>query len=216
MITTCIFDMDGTLINTLDDLHDAVNYALRSAKLPERTVEEIRCFVGSGIEVLIERAIGNGKNHPQFDEVLSTFRTYYQEHSNDKTRPYLGIVELLTTLKEQGMKMAIVSNKFDAGLQELNRLIFGDLIPIAIGESPAVRKKPAPDAVFLALERLGSTKEESVMIGDSDIDIMTAIAAGVTPVAVLWGFRDKACLVGVGAKNFIEKPCELLDLLKKL
>ena len=199
---TYIFDLDGTLLSTLDDLAASTNYALRWAGMPERTVEEVRMFVGNGVKLLMERAIPNG---------INKFREHYMEHNLDTTCPYEGIPELLRELKRRGKKLAIVSNKFYAATQELAKHFFPDTIEVAIGERDSIRKKPAPDTVLEALKQLGASKDNAVYIGDSDVDIMTAKNCDLPCISVLWGFRDKDYLVKHGGTIFVDKPSEILS-----
>ena len=208
---TYIFDLDGTLLDTLDDLAAAVNYALRSYGMPEHSREEVRRFVGNGVRMLMIRAIPDGERNPQFEEVFSTFRQYYLEHSLDRTRPYDGIPEMLARLKQRGCRLAVVSNKFDAATKELCRYFFTDTIEVAVGEHEAegIRKKPAPDTVNEALSQLGVDRLDAVYVGDSDVDLQTARNAGLPCISVLWGFRDKDFLLANGATTFIISPKEL-------
>lgn len=207
---TYVFDLDGTLLETLNDLAASTNYALRTNNFPEHTVEEVRMFVGNGVKKLIERAITNGLENPKFNTVLDSFRQHYLEHNLDTTNPYKGIPELLKELKARGKKLAIVSNKFYAATQDLAHHFFPDTIEIAIGERDDIKKKPAPDTVLEALRQLGVSKDGAVYIGDSDVDIMTAKNCGIPCVSVLWGFRDKDFLIKHGGNIFIEHPNELL------
>lgn len=211
MYNTFIFDLDGTLLNTLDDLAASVNYALRTHGMPERTLDEVRSFVGNGVRLLMERAIPEGSANPRFEETFATFRAYYMEHSLDTTRPYEGIPEMIHTLKQRGCRLAVVSNKFYAATQELIRHFFPE-ITVAIGEHEAegIRKKPAPDTVFEALRQLGVGKEKAVYVGDSDVDLQTAHNSGLPCISVLWGFRNRDFLLAHGATTFISHPEELL------
>ena len=188
----------------------STNYALRWAGMPERTIEEIRMFVGNGVKLLMERAIPNGSNNPKFEETYAKFREHYMEHNLDTTCPYEGIPELLRELKRRGKKLAIVSNKFYAATQDLAKHFFPDTIEVAIGERETIRKKPAPDTVIEALRQLGVPKDGAVYIGDSDVDIMTAKNCGLPCISVLWGFRDKDFLIQNGGTVFVEKPADIL------
>lgn len=212
---TVIFDLDGTLLDTLQDLADATNYALRKQGMPERTIEEVRQFVGNGVRLLMIRAIPGGEENPLFEETFALFKSYYGEHCNDHTRPYEGIMELLATLREKGYAVAIVSNKIDFAVKELSKLYFQGIVPVAIGEKEGIRRKPAPDTVFEALKELGRTKEEAVYVGDSDVDIETAQNAGMPCISVLWGFRDKAFLEAHGASHYAEKAEEILKYVEE-
>ena len=206
-----IFDLDGTLLNTLKDLAASTNYALRSAGMPEHSVEDVRRFVGNGVKKLMERAIPQGLENPKFDETYATFRKHYLEHSLDTTKPYDGIPEVLAELKRRGKKLAIVSNKFYAATQELAKHFFPETIQVAIVERENIRKKPAPDTVLEAMRQLGVGREGTVYIGDSDVDIDTAKNVGVPCISVLWGFRDKDFLIEHGATHLIKEPKELLE-----
>ncbi len=206
---TYIFDLDGTLLSTLADLAASTNYALRTHHMPERSLDEVRRFVGNGVKKLMERAIPDGLNNPLFEETFATFRQHYMQHNLDTTQPYPGIMQLLEQLKAEGKNIAVVSNKFYAATRELCRHFFGDLVPVAIGEREDIRKKPAPDTVIEALRELGVDKEGAVYIGDSDVDIMTAKNSGMPCVSVLWGFRDKEFLLEHGATPLISQPEEM-------
>ena len=206
---TYIFDLDGTLLSTLADLAASTNYALRTHHMPERSLDEVRRFVGNGVKKLMERAIPGGLNNPLFEETFATFRQHYMQHNLDTTQPYPGIMQLLEQLKAEDKNIAVVSNKFYAATRELCRHFFGDLVPVAIGEREDIRKKPAPDTVIEALRELGVDKEGAIYIGDSDVDIMTAKNSGMPCVSVLWGFRDKEFLLEHGAITLILKPEEM-------
>ncbi len=204
-----ICDLDGTLLNTLEDLMDSVNYGLTNHDMRNITLEQTRRFVGNGVGKLIERAVPEGTSQEDISDVLKDFRSYYNEHSQDKTKPYEGVVEMLKEAKAQGMKLAIVSNKIDSAVGELAEVYFKGLIDVAIGETKDVPKKPAPDMLYKALGQLGLEKDEAVFIGDSDVDVATGLNSGMDMITVLWGFRDKEELMEAGAKVFIEKPEEL-------
>ena len=209
---TYIFDLDGTLLDTLGDLAASVNYAMRTHGMPEHTVDEVRCFVGNGVRRLMERAVPEGTAHPVFEAAFATFRRHYMEHSLDTTRPYEGIPEMLCELKRRGKHTAVVSNKFDTATKELCRHFFADTIDVAVGEHEAegIRKKPAPDTVLQALSQLGVGQEGTVYVGDSDVDILTARNSGLPCISVLWGFRNREFLLAHGAETFISQPSELL------
>lgn len=208
-----IFDLDGTLLNTLEDLMDSVNYALGICGMPGRSYEEIRHFLGNGIERLLERAVPNGSENPQFERVYTLFREHYGVHCNDKTDLYPGIRELLDVLKREGFLMAIVSNKYYEGVQILKEQYFKDYLQVAIGEREGIRKKPAPDTVLAALKELKVPKEKAVYVGDSEVDIATAENTGMDCIIVGWGFRTRAEQEAAGGKVFVEKPMEILQLL---
>lgn len=216
MINTLIFDLDGTLLNTLEDLKNATNFALNKFGYPERSIEEIRNFVGNGVRKLIERALPNGAENPDFEACLDTFKKNYKEIMYNHTAPYNGIFEMLKIAREKGCKIAVVSNKFDVAVKELCGRYFGSLIDIAIGESENVRKKPAPDSVFEAMKLLNSKPENSVYIGDSDVDIETAQNAKLPCISVTWGFRDKNFLIEHGGRIFIDRPMEIFTKLQEI
>ena len=212
MYSTYIFDLDGTLLDTLGDLAASVNYALRTCDMPEHSIEDVRRFVGNGVRLLMERSVPDGASYPRFDEAFSTFRQHYMAHSLDTTRPYDGIPEMLAALKAKGCHTAVVSNKFYAATQELCRHFFADTIDVAIGEHEAegIRKKPAPDTVNEAFRQLGISKDHAVYVGDSDVDILTAKNSSLPCISVLWGFRDRDFLQKNGAEILISDPSELL------
>ena len=218
MYNTYIFDLDGTLLDTLDDLAAATNYALRTHGMPEHSRDDVRRFVGNGVRLLMERAIPDGAQNPKFEATFQTFREYYLKHSLDTTKPYDGIMETLTELHQRGCHLAVVSNKFMTATQELVHHFF-PMIPVAIGENEAagIRKKPAPDTVLEAIRRLSvecrveSVEVSGAYVGDSDVDIETARNSGLPCISVLWGFRDRAFLEAHGGTTFISHPQELLD-----
>lgn len=210
---TVIFDLDGTLLNTLEDLADSVNYALAQAGMPLRSTEEVRRFVGNGVRRLMELSIPEGENNPRFEEIFSVFREHYLVHCNDNTGPYPHIMEMLEQLKERGYKLAIVSNKYYDAVQELRKLYFADYISVAIGEKEGIRKKPAPDTVQEALLALDSDKSSAVYVGDSEVDIATAANVGMDCIVVTWGFRTREEQKRAGGKVFADDPMDILDIL---
>lgn len=211
--STFIFDLDGTLLDTLADLAASVNYALGSCGLPQHTTDDVRRFVGNGVRVLMERAVPQGAQNPLFDTAFATFRQHYLEHSLDTTRPYDGIPQLLAELRQRGCRLAVVSNKFYAATQELCRHFFADTVSVAIGEHEAegIRKKPAPDTVVEALRQLGVGSEGAVYVGDSDVDVLTARNSGLPCISVLWGFRSRDFLIQHGATTFALTPQDILQ-----
>ncbi|MCI5856234.1 MAG: HAD-IA family hydrolase [Agathobacter sp.] len=212
-VKAVIFDLDGTLLYTLQDLADAVNYALRKHHMPERTLEEVRQFVGNGVELLMIRAIPGGKENSEFEETFADFKLYYGEHCKDHTAPYPDIIVLMKELQARGIKMAIVSNKIDSAVKELDKDFFAGLTQAAIGEMEGVKRKPAPDTVLKAMRELGVTAEEAIYVGDSDVDIATAANAHIPCVSVTWGFRGVEFLKEHGATTLIDQPLELLELI---
>ena len=213
MRKTIIFDLDGTLLDTLQDLCLSVNYALRRCGFPERSLEEVRTFVGNGVRMLIHRAVPQDTPQPEEEACFQEFRAHYVLHCQDHTRPYPGIGEMLKSLKEKGYRMGIVSNKLQAGVTELHQAWFQETIDVAVGESEGIRRKPAPDMVFRALSELGSTADDAVYVGDSDVDLETARQAGIPCISVLWGFRDRAFLSAHGASTFAVQPEEIPSIL---
>ena len=208
--STYIFDLDGTLLDTLTDLAASCNYALQQYGMPQRTIDEVCMFVGNGVKKLMERAITNGLDNPQFEDVYQCFRQHYLEHGLDHTAPYAGVMPMLAELKRRKKNIAVVSNKFYKATQELCQHFFGEYVEVAIGEREGINKKPAPDTVLEALAQLGVTNEGAVYIGDSDVDIATAKNCHMPCISVLWGFRDKEFLLRSGASTFISSPDELL------
>lgn len=210
-----IFDLDGTLLNTLDDLADSTNYALSRFGYPTRTIEEVRQFVGNGVAKLIERAIPEGKNNPNFEKCLAIFKENYAQNMYNKTAPYNGIIEMLSNLKSKGIKIAVVSNKFDLAVKELCKKYFEGFIDFAAGENEAqgIKKKPAPDTVISVLNEFNLAPEDAVYVGDSDVDIMTAKNSKMSCISVTWGFRDEKFLLENGATILINAPSEIYNHL---
>lgn len=211
MIKTVLFDLDGTLIDTLQDLMDSVNFVLRANNFPERSYEEIRRFVGSGIPKLIKRALPENVNEDVTELCVSQMYDYYSRNCKNKTAPYDGIMELLDELKSRGILTAVITNKAHLEAAKLSNELFEDRIDLIIGAKDNLPLKPAPDGIYEALKILETEKENSIFVGDSEVDIRTANNAKVNVVGVLWGFRDKKALEKEGAKNFISVPMELLN-----
>ena len=211
---TVIFDLDGTLLNTLEDLADSVNYTLTKYGFPCRKLTEIRNFVGNGVARLMELSIPNGINNPQFEKCVAELQQHYSGNMQNKTKPYEGIMELLKELSKENYKLAIVSNKFDTAVKELNRFYFGEYITVAIGESKNISRKPAPDTVFKALEELGTAADRAIYVGDSEVDVLTARNSGIVCIGVTWGLRDRNLLEQKGADYIIDKPEKLLEIIQ--
>ena len=209
--TNIIFDLDGTLLNTLEDLTDGVNHVIKMYGYEPYSQSDIKSFVGNGIMKLMERAVPGGKDNDKFDEMYNEFKAYYTKHCIIKTRPYDGIIKLLESLDRAGYGLAIVSNKNDAAVKELAKHFFGDYINTAIGQSEITRKKPAPDTCIEAMKEMQIGREGTVYVGDSDVDIMTAKNSGLECISVTWGFRDEEFLLEHGATQIIHKPEELLE-----
>ena len=208
-----IFDLDGTLTDTLEDLHISVNHALQSCGLPERSLEEVRRFVGNGVRKLIERSVPEDTNSRTLEVCFEAFRSHYMIHCQDHTCLYPGVAYLLTALHARGYKMAVVSNKLQSGVDELAETFFNGVIDVAIGEQPGIPRKPAPDMVLAALKQLGVEPSEAIYVGDSDVDLQTAANSGLPCISVLWGFRNRDFLVAHGASVFVEQPEDVLSLV---
>lgn len=215
MIKGIIFDMDGTIVNTLDDIWVAVNYALKQKNLPTKTLNEIRLAVGNGAKKLIERVTPLSYTDQERYEIFSLYQNYYDEHHDVYTGPYEGILELLKSLKEKGYKLGVVSNKVEHLVSELNIKMFEGYFDAAIGETKGVPIKPAPDMVYRALSIMELNKEEVLFVGDSDTDIITARNASIYSVGVTWGFRDEDVLIAHGANTIIHHPSELINVIKE-
>ncbi len=213
-VKAVLFDMDGTLLDTLDDLWNAVNAAMREFGCPERTRDEVRRFVGNGVTRLMELSLPGGLSYPRFDEVVSVYRAYYAAHSEIATKPYDGVCELIRRLTERGIRCAVVSNKPDVSTKKLAEKFFPE-IAVAVGENEAagIRRKPSPDMVFAAAEQLGEDVRDCLYVGDSEVDVETARQAGVRSVAVLWGFRSREELERAGAEHFAATPDELFKMI---
>ncbi len=211
-----IWDLDGTLLDTLQDLMDAVNYALRAFGCPQRSLEEIRRFVGNGAGLLIQRALPGGADDPAWEDVLACFRQYYDAHCRDKTAPYEGILPLLSDLRRDGYPMAVVSNKPDSAVKILCRDHFGDIFSTVTGEVEGCPRKPAPDLVFRAADSLGLLPEQCIYVGDSEVDVQTARNANMRCISVLWGFRDEEFLRASGAECVCRTPDEFTTVLKEM
>ncbi|MBR3619419.1 MAG: HAD-IIIA family hydrolase [Bacteroidaceae bacterium] len=220
VVSALIFDLDGTLMNTLDDLHDSVSYALRKNGLEPIPKEDTRRYLGNGIRNLVNRSVAQAK--PDADEALKehifeTFRSHYVVHAMDKTAPYPGVEKMLRECKKRGYLTAIVSNKLAPAVKDLHQAFFADVIDVAIGETPTVKRKPAPDMVDEAIRQLSQLKgrtikkQECIYIGDSEVDLLTAKNSGLPCIAVSWGFRDRDFLVEQGAKTIIDKPEEIFE-----
>ena len=209
--TTAIFDLDGTILDTLEDLKNSVNFALAESRCPERTLDEVRRFVGNGILVLIKRAVPEGSDEALINTVFYDFKAHYAQHCADNTREYDGITGLFTALREKGIRIAVVSNKADFAVQELCDRYFPGLIDIAVGEREGVKRKPSPDSVNEVLCRLHADRDRSVYIGDSDVDIMTAKNAAIDCISVTWGFRSREFLISSGAQVLVDNVTSLFE-----
>lgn len=212
-IDTIIFDLDGTLLNSLEDLRVSVNYALYGFKYPKQTLDMVRRNVGNGIEKLMERSLPDGKDNVNYEVCLEIFKEHYKTHMSVNTKPYPHIIETLAALKNRGYKLAVVSNKFDAAVKPLCQKYFKSLIDVAIGQSKDTKKKPAPDTVYMALDELESSAETSIYVGDSEVDIQTAKNSGMDCISVSWGFKTKEFLEQNGASVIIDTPLEIFNYI---
>ena len=208
-----IFDLDGTILDTLEDLMISLNVALQKNKLPERSLEEVRSFVGNGIGMLIRRAVPSDADDAMIRQVHTDFTDHYKIHRADHTRPYEGIPGLMKQVHENGRRIAVVSNKADYAVQDLCQHYFPGLIDFAVGEREGVRRKPEPDSVNEVIRLSGVSKESVVYIGDSEVDIQTAKNAGIDAIIIEWGFRDRDYLIEQGASVLAATPDELSELL---
>lgn len=208
-----IFDLDGTLLDTLDDLTASVNAAMAACGLPPHSRDEVRNFVGNGVMRLIERCVEGGQENPQFKKAYGAFRLHYASHCQEHTAPYEGIIQMLGKLRIQGVPVAVVSNKFDAAVKKLCDAYFSGLVPVAIGEKDGINKKPAPDTVLAALKQLKMPVESAIYVGDSEVDIQTAHNAGTGLISVCWGFKTREFLTENGAVKIAETPGQLYDML---
>ncbi len=212
-INTVIFDMDGTVLDTLSDLAASVNFVLREHGMPEHERDRMRLFFGNGIRYAFRCAVPEDTDDAVVDKMLPLFFEHYGKHCMDMTKPYEGIPKLMKDLSDKGMKVAIVSNKVDFAVKELSERFFPGLVTLAVGEREGVRRKPAPDMVDAALAELGSSRNEAVYVGDSEVDLETAENSGLPCIAVLWGFRDRERLERCGATHFAKTPSDVLDII---
>lgn len=212
-IKLAIFDLDGTILDTLQDLADAVNHALAVYDLPTHTTAEVRSYIGNGIRNLIDRSVPQGMEEEVVLCVFAEFKKYYSEHCADKTCPYDGILDMLANIRAEGIKTAVLSNKADFAVQGLCAQYFPDLIDYAAGEKEGVPKKPAPDSIYALLESLDCRAEDTVYIGDSEVDILTARNAGLKCIIVDWGFRDREQLRQAGAERILSTVEDLTGAL---
>lgn len=209
-----IFDLDGTLLNTLEDLMDSVNYSLKEHSFPTRSLEEIRNFVGNGVAVLMHKAVPTGTDEETEKECLAVFKAYYKDNMNNKTRLYDGIPQLLNNLHNSGHKVAVVSNKFEPAVKGLCDIYFKDLIDLAAGQTDTRKRKPAPDGVLYAMDFLGADKDHTIYIGDSEVDVETARNSNLPCIGVTWGFRDRSVFVERNAEYIVDTPDEILNIVK--
>lgn len=208
-----IFDLDGTLLNTLGDLRAATNHALEVRGLPPHSMEEIRQFIGNGIRLLICRAMPEGTPEAEIDAALDDFKAYYAAHIHDRTVPYDGISQLLTALRKRGIKVAVLSNKIDSASQQLIEYFFPGKTDVVFGEHVGVPRKPDPTSCRMVMQQLGVQPEQVLYVGDSGTDMQTAKNAGLYAVGVTWGFRSKEVLLEYGADVLVHRPEQILQIL---
>lgn len=208
-----IFDLDGTLLNTLGDLRAATNHALEVRGLPPHSMEEIRQFIGNGIRLLICRAMPEGTSEAEIDAALDDFKAYYAAHIHDRTVPYDGIPQLLTALRKRGIQVAVLSNKIDSASQELIEYFFPGKTDVVFGEHVGVPRKPDPTSCRMVMQQLGVQPEQVLYVGDSGTDMQTAKNAGLYAVGVTWGFRSKEVLLKYGADVLVHRPEQILQIL---
>jgi len=211
---TILFDLDGTLLNTLDDLADSVNMVMETEGYPLRTKDEIKAFIGDGVKLLMKRALPDHTDEEEVQRCLTLFREIYKKNMLNQTNPYPGIQELLNQLKNMNLKIGVISNKPDLATKELCGLFFQGKVDAAIGDNHERQKKPAPDNVFEAMKQLQSSREGSLYLGDSNVDMQTAKNAGLTCVGVTWGYRSREVLLAEGADFIIDKPDQLIGLIR--
>ena len=208
-----IFDLDGTILDTLGDLSNSVNFALQQNSLPLRSIDEVRAFVGNGIRLLIERAVPEGTDEETLNKCFDAFKAHYKENSAVLTKAYDGIPEVLSELSAMGLKTAVVSNKADFAVQILVEEYFKGLFQYSVGEREGIRRKPYPDSVFSVIETFGVNKDECIYIGDSEVDIETAKNAGIKCICVTWGFREKEFLQSLSPDYMADTPKEILNII---
>ncbi len=208
-----IFDLDGTLLDTLEDLTDSINHTFRAFQIEERSSSDVRRFLGNGIRQLVRLCVPIEIKGDVFESIFTAFKAYYEENCNHKTGPYSGIETVLKRLQAEGIQLAIVSNKIDVAVKSLNQQYFKDWIDLAVGETEMVKRKPAPDMVYTCLEQMKLNPEEVVYVGDSEVDLETAMNAGIDCISVSWGFRDVDWLMNHGALVILNSPEELLEKL---
>ena len=210
---TCIFDLDGTLTDTLEDLKNSVNFAMSCMAFPERTTDEVRGFVGNGVPMLIKRSAPENTSEEELKRAYEFFKKHYAVHLNDNTAPYEGINEMLNALRQMNVKTAVVSNKDDDAVKNIVSGFFGDKILFAQGRKDGIPPKPSPESVFKVMKKLDCEAERTIYVGDSDVDVETAHNAGLKCIGVTWGFRDKELLVKSGADYIVDKPSEIVKII---
>lgn len=216
MIKTIIFDMDGTILNTLDDIAKSVNVSLEFHHLPLKSKDEVRLAVGRGALNLIKDIVPKASSQALIQSVYDKYQSYYDQHNNDLTAPYPHIKEVLNQLKQKGYQLAVVSNKHEYLVEALNKEVFDSIFDVAIGQTEGIPIKPEPDMLFKAIKLLETHIDQSIFIGDSDTDMQTAKNADIKSIGVTWGFRDKEVLIQEGAQFIISSPFEMIDIVERL
>ena len=214
--TTIVFDCDGTLLDTATDLANAVNHVLRTHNFPEKSLAEVKAALGNAVTYLMRQCLPSSVADDELAPYIEEFKAYYGEHLKDTTAPYPGILDMLDALREKGYKLAIVSNKIQEGVTPLNKEYFGDRLPVAIGERPGLQRKPAPDMVLQALKEVDSTPEESIYVGDSEVDVATAKNSGLLCIGVTWGFREESLRQELGVTHIARKAEDILSIVANL
>ena len=211
-----IFDMDGTILNSLGDLTAALNYVLALHGYPARSEQQACDALGKGVAYFLKHNIPEPVDDKTLEQYVKEFKEYYPANMYNTTAPYGGILNLLATLKARGCKLGVISNKFDAAVKGLCDKYFNGIFDAAVGETAGVKRKPAPDSVFKVLEQLGADKKQAVYVGDSEVDYQTAVNAGLPCISVTWGFRNKEYLKAIGANNFADTPRQVADMVELL
>ena len=209
-----VFDMDGTILDTLTDLADSVNHCLGLYGYPPVPRQAVAAALGNGAGRLVEELIEGGRNNPDYSNVLNAHIAYYENHCQIKTAPYSGIIPAMKRLKENGIRMAIVSNKGDGAVAKLSERYFGALVETAVGERTGIRRKPSPDTVLEALRMMGVSPEKAIYVGDTEVDVETASNAGMPCMLVSWGFRDRVWLERLGAEFLVDTAPEMVEKIE--
>ena len=212
-IKTIIFDLDGTLLYSLEDLKDSVNFVMKKHGFREYTIDEVREAIGNGVRLLMERILPKDIDKNLFEECLSEFKENYSKNMYNKTKPYDGVLDMLKALREEGYKIAVLSNKFDSAVKELSSKYFGELVDLAVGQKEGVKEKPSPLGIQEIAKELDTDVETCIMVGDSEVDIQTANNAGIDCISVTWGYKNIDFLYDNGATKLVYAPKDILELL---
>lgn len=212
-IKTIIFDLDGTLLYSLEDLKDSVNFVMKKHGFREYTIDEVREAIGNGVRLLMERILPKDIDKNLFEECLSEFKQNYSKNMYNKTKPYDGVLDMLKTLRKDGYKIAVLSNKFDSAVKELSSKYFGELVDLAVGQKEGVKEKPSPLGIQEIAKELDTDVETCIMVGDSEVDIQTANNAGIDCISVTWGYKNIDFLYDNGATKLVYAPKDILELL---